>query len=166
MQPAAIKTLDEALKIAPTDAYALSFSGGLHRKQGNLAEAERLQLAALQANDEYHAARYALANILIDTGRSREANLQLTRLTTEGREDLAQYGLARLAARDGRPADAARHLEKVLSGAMSHPRAILEDNAFAKVWGDPALAPLHRRLVRSSSAAETSSGHTATSTGT
>jgi len=143
----AIEALEATLAVAPHNPYAHSLLGGLYKRSGKLDRAEKHQLEALQIDEDYHAARYALGNLLADAER------QFARLAAKKQDGLAAYGLARLAAKSGRPDEAARHLERLLDGPLAEPRRILEDPVFAPHWGAPALAPLHARLAAKTSTA-------------
>ena len=149
----AIEALKAAVEIAHDNPYALSTMGGFYKKLGKLDDAEKSQLAALDVDPDYHAARYALGNLLVDTGRLEDAQRQFTRLASNGAEALADYGFARIAAKGGKPADAATHLDKVLAGPMSEPRRILEDPVFEAHWGDPKMATVRGRLITMTSTA-------------
>ena len=64
---------------------------------------------------------------------------------------LATYGYARLAAKRGDVAEVQVKLTQLLTLGASHPERIAKDPVFAKVWSDPALAQLVRRLETSTS---------------
>lgn len=142
----AVAALRGALEVAPDNPYALSTIGGLYRRMDRLEDAEKMQLEALRLDPDYHGARYALANVMIDSGRITDAEEQLTRLATSGRGALAEYGFARIAARAGDAAEAARRLNDLLDGGVDAPARIADDPAFSALWTTPQMAAVRRRL--------------------
>jgi tetratricopeptide (TPR) repeat protein len=144
--PGAVAALEEALKIDPDNVFALHALGGLHEKLGDKKRAEERQLAALRVEPENRAARFALANLLIDTNRLDDAERELTKLHTRGAEALAEYGFARLEAKRGRPAAAAKRLERVLELGVANPSKVLTDEAFTEAWSDPAMQAVRALL--------------------
>lgn len=146
--PEAIEILEATVEMEPADAFAFNALGGLYRKQGELEKAKQMQIKALAIDQQYHAARFALAGVLVELGELEGAERELTRLVKEGEGTLAEYGYARLAAARGRWADAAQRLEKVLDAGVSHPEKILEDPVFASGWGQEPMKRLAPRLRR------------------
>ena len=142
----AMEVLGEAIAIEPKNAFAHHALGGLHRKQGDLQKAEQSQLAALDADEDYHAARYALAILLVDSKRYEEAERELTRLVRANQTALGEYGFARLNAAQKDYAAAGRHLARVLEVGVEHPEKILSDPVFVDAFRDPALAAIHEKL--------------------
>jgi tetratricopeptide (TPR) repeat protein len=143
----AIDALDKALEIAPKDTYALSFAGNLYHRMGDDKRAEQLQLQALAIQEDYHAARYALGNLLLESHRPEEAERQFSILMAKGAPALGLYGFARLAAVNGKLEDAARNLEKLLEAGVSEPARILSDPIFASAWSHPAMAAVRQKLL-------------------
>ena len=118
----------------------------VYRKQGKLAEAESKQLAALDVDEDYHAARYALGNLLVDRGRLEDAERQFEILVTKAQGNLAEYGFARLAAKNKDAKRVAGHLTKVLDAGARQPLLILDDSAFKGLWGEKEMKVIFTRL--------------------
>ena len=121
------------MEIDPKDVYALHALGGLYQKIGDRERAEAMQVAVLQIDKTHKAARYALANLELDSSRYDEAERELTRLQADGAKPLAEYGFARLAALHGKAANAAQHLETLLQLGVAHPSKVLTDEAFPAI---------------------------------
>lgn len=142
----AIAALEQALKIDPANTFAINALGGLYQKKGDLKRAEELQVAAVKIDPEFRAARYALAMIMIDTGRYDDADRELSKLHTRGSEALAEYGFARLDAKRGKHAEAAARLQRVLDLGVTHPSKVLSDPAFNESWSDPMMQAIRQKL--------------------
>ena len=148
---AAIEQLKKSVEIAAENPYALSMMGGLYKKQGKLKDAEKMQLSALDIDDDYHAARYALGNLLIDSARYTDAERQFEILASKNQANLAEYGFARIAAQKKEVEKAAGHLQKVIDGGASDPSRILKDPAFSKIWSNPQMKAIFTRLSTATS---------------
>jgi tetratricopeptide (TPR) repeat protein len=160
----AIEVLSKAVEIDPKDVFALHVMGGQYQKLGESKKAEEMQMAVLRIDKDHRAARFALANIQLDSGRFEEAERELTRLEIEGKDarPLAEYGFARLAALRGGFDEAARHLERVIDLGVAHPGKVLTDTAFAEGWSQPSMlavrAKLEAAVSRDPKEARTSTG--------
>jgi tetratricopeptide (TPR) repeat protein len=144
----AIALLEETVALDPKNAFPLNALGGLHQKRGDLQKAKEYQAAAIAADDDFHAARFALASVLIDLGELEAAERELTRLLRRDQEALGEYGFARLAARRGKWDQAAQHLDRVLDAGVAHPEKIAKDPVFANGWGEGAMARMKEKLDR------------------
>ena len=152
----AIEALKETIALEPRDAFALNAIGGLYAKLGDTKQAEAFQIKALEADEGYHAARYALANILVESGRTEEAERQFTLLSQKGARSIAEYGFARIAATRGRFDEVANHLQVVLSDKVARPEKILTDRLFEKGWSHPQMKEVQRKLQAMTSSASKS----------
>jgi len=142
----ALKALEGALEVAPDNPYALSTMGAIYRKMGRLEDAEAKQLEALRLDPDYHGARYALANLMIGSGRNADAERQLSLLATSGMAELAEYGFARISATKGDVDDVVERLGGLLERGVDAPERIAADPVFEKLWGDPKMASLRAKL--------------------
>lgn len=152
----AIEVLQDGLRQHADDPYAHFALGGLFLRTKEMKRAEESFLAALRLSEDYHPARFALGNLLIDDGRTRAGEQMMIRLAQADAPDakvLAAYGLARLDARAGRWPEAARRLEDVLVAGPAYPERILDDAAFSAGWSTAPMAKLRRRLLGQSEAA-------------
>jgi tetratricopeptide (TPR) repeat protein len=147
----AIVELKKSIEIAPDNPYALSVLGGLYKNLGKFAQAEAMQLKALDVDDNYHAARYALGNLLVDSNRLADAERQFEILMTKSQTALAEYGFARLAAKKKDSKRAAEHLQHVLASEVSAPARILKDPVFTGLWSDGAMKAIFTRLSTATS---------------
>jgi tetratricopeptide (TPR) repeat protein len=146
----AINVLEEALKIDAKNVFALHALGGLYQKLGEPDRAVAMQAAVLAVDPDHRAARFALANLHVDQGRFEEAERELTKLLGDGQKALAEYGFARLAAKRGKLDVAAKHLDTVLALGVTHPRRVLDDDAFAEAWSHPDMQRVRVELERAS----------------
>ena len=147
----AIQQLKKSVEVASDNPYALSMMGGLYKKKGDHKEAEKMQLSALDVDDDYHAARYALGNLLIDINRLVDAERQFEILAAKDQAALSEYGFARLAAKKKNSKKVARHLETVIEKGVSDPGRILKDPAFSGLWSDTEMKSLFTRLSTATS---------------
>jgi tetratricopeptide (TPR) repeat protein len=142
----AIKALEDALTIDAKNVFALHALGGQQQKLGQMKRAEELQLEALRLEPDHLGARFALASIFLDSGRTEEAERELSKLHASGAEALAEYGFARVEAKRGKFPEAAKRLSRVLELGVSHPTKILSDNAFDDAWSDPEMQAVRAKL--------------------
>jgi tetratricopeptide (TPR) repeat protein len=144
----AIALLEETIMIDPKDAFAFNALGGLHQKLGELEKAKQYQVGALNADEDFHAARFALGSVLVDLGELEEAEREFTRLLTKKQDALAEYGFARLAAKREKWPQAALHLERVLDAGVAHPEKIATDAVFANGWSEEPMRKAKQKLDR------------------
>jgi tetratricopeptide (TPR) repeat protein len=145
---AAIELLEETAAIDPSNAFALNALGGLHQKKGDLDRAKQYQISAWAADDDFHAARFALGSLLVDMGELEEAEREFSRLVVKDQESLAEYGFARIAAKREKWDQVARHLAAVLDGVVAHPERIAVDPVFADGWSEAPMKALKEKLDR------------------
>src|SRR5688572_2357288 len=144
----AIRSLEQTLEVDPVNAFALNALGGLHQKLGDLDKAKHYQVAAVAADGDFHAARFALGSLLVDLGELDEAEREFSRLLAREQETLAEYGFARLAAKRGKWDRAAKHINFVLDAGVAHPEKIARDGVFAEGWGEASMKAAKEKLDR------------------
>ena len=147
----AIAELEKSVEVAADNPYALSMIGGLYRKQGKLKEAVNMQLRALDVDANYHAARYALGNLLVDTGKLQDAERQFEILLTKEQVALSEYGYARLSAKKGDAKKTAFYLNSIMERGVAQPARILEDTVFKPLWTENEMSALRTRLSTATS---------------
>ncbi|MEE2902632.1 MAG: tetratricopeptide repeat protein [Myxococcota bacterium] len=147
----AIAELQKSVEVAADNPYALSMIGGLYRKQGKLQEAVNMQLRALDVDDSYHAARYALGNLLVDTGKLQDAERQFEILMTREQTALSEYGYARLSAKRGDAKKTAFYLNSIVKRGVQQPKRILDDPIFKPLWTEKQMSMLRTRLSTATS---------------
>ena len=148
---AAIKNLNEAIRLNPGDAIALNNLGSVYRRQGLWAEAEKILETALTADPDNADANYGLGMVFAEQNRAASAERYLRRALQlrPGYPD-ALNNLGVLLVRTDRRGEAERAFSDCMASSPEYDQCYLNLARLDVAEGQPdkAKAVLRQLLVR------------------
>lgn len=108
----ALQAAARALELDSNDADTNALIAGTYMRQGDSAKAERYAVRALQIRPDFSSAHVVLAKVYLDRKRPHEALSELQSAVKDDADGGTYYLLAKTLGQLGRPADAARAMQK------------------------------------------------------